>query len=305
MKKIYVLALAISAFSFSSYAQIDFQDDFESYSVGNISPQASEWRTWSGDENSTENGQVSTNFALSGSQSMMIGPGVAAGGPTDQLLLIDAQPNSGIYTIQFNMYIESGQEGYFNIQGLVDEPQTGSFLSPDLYFNPDNTTPGQGQTADASFVWAFPHDTWFPVTLVFDMDAQTFGMDVDGNEAIPAGTFFNDLTVPYLGAVDFFAASEFTLFYVDDVTLATGELGVNDFSANVFSVYPNPVKDVLNISSKASVDNVTVFDILGKKVLSVNPDAVSPSINMSNLASGAYMVKVTIGNASKTIKVIK
>ena len=95
--------------------------------------------------------------------------------------------------------------------------------------------------------------------------------------------------------------------FFDDITLFKGDitLGVNDFSADKFSVYPNPVTDVLNIVSKVAVDNVTVYDILGKVVLQENPGKISPAINMSNLASGAYLVKVTIGNSSKTVKVIK
>ena len=67
----------------------------------------------------------------------------------------------------------------------------------------------------------------------------------------------------------------------------------------------NPVRDILNISSKAAVDIITVYDILGKIVLQDQPDVISPSINMGALASGAYLVNVTIGNASKTIKIIK
>ena len=91
----------------------------------------------------------------------------------------------------------------------------------------------------------------------------------------------------------------------DDVVCAKGLLGVEDFSASKFSVYPNPVTDVLNVKSAASVDNITVYDLLGKVVLQENPGKISPAINMSNLASGAYLVKVTIGNSSKTVKVIK
>ena len=82
-------------------------------------------------------------------------------------------------------------------------------------------------------------------------------------------------------------------------------LGSNDFEANSFRFYPNPVKDVLNINTVSIVDVITVYDVLGKVVLQANPDTISPSIEMSALSSGAYLVQVTIGNASKTVKVIK
>jgi len=64
-------------------------------------------------------------------------------------------------------------------------------------------------------------------------------------------------------------------------------------------------RDVLNISSKAAVDVITVYDILGNIILQAQPDVISPSINMSALQSGTYLVNITLGNATKTIKVIK
>jgi len=105
--------------------------------------------------------------------------------------------------------------------------------------------------------------------------------------------------------MDFFTIDANNDYWIDDVFYIDEFLGVDDFSADVFSVYPNPVRDVLNISSKAAVDSITVYDILGKVVLQAQPNAISPSIDMGALASGAYLVNVTIGNASKTIKVIK
>ena len=96
-----------------------------------------------------------------------------------------------------------------------------------------------------------------------------------------------------------------TNFWLDEVQIAQGLLGADDFSGDVFSVFPNPVVNTLNIKSAIAVDNVTIYDVLGKQVLSVNPDAISPSVDMSALSSGAYLVNVTIGNASKTIKILK
>lgn len=299
MKKIYILALAIGAFSFSSVqAQDDQTEDFESYNQGTISSQSDLWETWSGEEGGPEDGMVSGNQAASGSQSLMIVE------DNDQLYLIDSQPDAGIYSIQFSLFIPEGNEGYFNLQGQMPTT-TGDFLTGDIYFNPNNQTPGQGQLGDGSAVWFFPHNEWFTVTLVMDMDARSYAMDVAGEVAIPEGTPFNDYVIPYIGAIDFFGATEFTTYYVDDIKTAYGLLSVEDQSANKFTVYPNPVMDVLNIQSKESVDNVTIYDILGKVVLQENPGTISPAINTSSLATGSYLVKVTIGKTTKTVKILK
>src|SRR5690554_7254729 len=74
--------------------------------------------------------------------------------------------------------------------------------------------------------------------------------------------------------------------YLDDLVAGAGVLSTEQFSPEVFSVYPNPVKDVLNINSKVAVNKVVVYDILGKTVLQENPETISPTIDMSNLPSG-------------------
>lgn len=92
--------------------------------------------------------------------------------------------------------------------------------------------------------------------------------------------------------------------YVDDIVVEAA-LGTKDFSSADFKFYPNPVKDVLNLSYIQNISNVSVFNLLGQKVLENTTNATSAQVDMSNLASGSYLVKVTSDNQTKTIKVIK
>lgn len=85
-----------------------------------------------------------------------------------------------------------------------------------------------------------------------------------------------------------------------DASLANGQFD----NAN-FSYYPNPVKNVLNLSYSKEISNVEVFNLLGQKVSANDVNATDAQIDMSNLSNGAYMVKVTSDNQIRTIKVIK
>ncbi|WP_417199387.1 T9SS type A sorting domain-containing protein [Bizionia sp.] len=76
-------------------------------------------------------------------------------------------------------------------------------------------------------------------------------------------------------------------------------------SPNAFTYYPNPVSNVLNVKAQNNISNVAVFNMLGQEVLRTAPNTVASEVDMSNLQTGAYFVKVTIGNATKTIRVIK
>ena len=297
MKKIYFLAVAVCAFAFNANAQI-IEDDFEFYTLGDMGTQAPGiWTNWSQDPAGSpgENMIVTDAFASNGTKAGAVN---VAG--QDAILLLGNQ-TSGDYTLEWDMYVPSGQSGYFNIQGEIPSGAlTGVFNSSDIYFNEANGTPGVGNDPNSGD-FNFPHDAWFRVSIYADVDATEYTLTVDGVSQTPVA-FQADAT---LGGIDFFFAGATNEYYVDQVLYVQGPLGVNDFSADVFSVYPNPVKDVLNISSKAAVDAVTVYDVLGKVVLQAQPDAISPSLDMSALSSGAYLVQVTIGDATKTIKVIK
>ena len=87
---------------------------------------------------------------------------------------------------------------------------------------------------------------------------------------------------------------------INDPNLAT-----RGFESDAFRAYPNPVKNILNLSYDKNITNVSVFNLLGQQVITKVVDANQSQIDMSHLANGAYMVKVTADNQVKTIKVIK
>lgn len=89
------------------------------------------------------------------------------------------------------------------------------------------------------------------------------------------------------------------------VSAYDASLGNESFDSSSFRFYPNPVNDVLNLSYSQSINKVQVINILGQEVKTVTLDANQAQVDMSNLPSGTYLVKVTSDNQVKTIKVIK
>lgn len=83
------------------------------------------------------------------------------------------------------------------------------------------------------------------------------------------------------------------------------ELGISDLMSFDFAYYPNPVKDVLNITTKKNVENVSVFNLAGQEVIG-NAKATNGQINVSSLSTGTYVFKVTLENGQvETFKIIK
>ena len=87
--------------------------------------------------------------------------------------------------------------------------------------------------------------------------------------------------------------------------LTNPSLGVGVFETSDFVTYPNPVTDILNISYPKSITNVSVFNLLGQEVFSKTATTNISQIDLSNLARGAYMVKVATEGFVKTIRIVK
>ena len=67
------------------------------------------------------------------------------------------------------------------------------------------------------------------------------------------------------------------------------------------SVYPNPARDIIYITSSVSIDRVEMYDMIGKQVL-VSKETSEVKVN--HLQKGLYLLKLYSEKASTTKKVI-
>lgn len=82
-------------------------------------------------------------------------------------------------------------------------------------------------------------------------------------------------------------------------------MGVNDLVTSKFAYYPNPVNDVLHISSEYDVQKVEVYNMAGQKV-SAKFQSGSSEVNVASLPTGTYVLRVLLDNGkTETIKIIK
>ena len=92
--------------------------------------------------------------------------------------------------------------------------------------------------------------------------------------------------------------------YVDSIVfdnIIPSALGNADFgnANNTISLYPNPAREVLNISSTNKITKIEVYDMQGRNVASNNS---ATDINVAALGKGAYIVKVVQENGSVIAK---
>jgi len=82
-------------------------------------------------------------------------------------------------------------------------------------------------------------------------------------------------------------------------------LGTADFDLKNVVVYPNPVKDILNIRLEQNITAVSLYNVLGQEIQKKFYDSKEITIDVSSLLSGTYFVKVISNNGVKTLKVVK
>ena len=83
-------------------------------------------------------------------------------------------------------------------------------------------------------------------------------------------------------------------------------LSVNDNNLVKLTVHPNPATSSWNLSvAENQIDEVQLFDITGKLVISIQPKLNQVSIDGNGLTSGIYFAKVNVNNAIQTIKLVR
>lgn len=93
--------------------------------------------------------------------------------------------------------------------------------------------------------------------------------------------------------------------YEISATAADPTLSVASFESETFTYFPNPVNDKLSLRAQNTIQNVSVYNMLGQEVLRTAPNALESDIDMSELSNGAYIANVTINNTTKAIRIIK
>ena len=91
------------------------------------------------------------------------------------------------------------------------------------------------------------------------------------------------------------------------VLTVLNNIGINEVSENnLFSVFPNPAKNVINVKAEAKLlkSVYTIFDYSGKVILSGKINSENTAIEIGDISGGIYLFSVG-ENLQQTFKIIK
>jgi len=92
--------------------------------------------------------------------------------------------------------------------------------------------------------------------------------------------------------------------FIDNVLYRKSTVSVRGLNADKVSVYPNPAKDNVTITSDNQIQLVTVLNNIGQSVLTNTPNSKVVVLDISKLNNGVYFIKTTSEVGQTTSKLI-
>ncbi len=190
--------------------------------------------------------------------------------------------------------------GNVNVQGDVNLYGPDGYASPHFFTENGNTKLLVGSISGQIFYYSVPTLTSSTCVLI---SANANGYNEGGQSSV----FFEDVNAD--GKRDLFVGngSGGLSFYSSmgpDVGLQENNLQ----NSNFINLFPNPANQTFNISvEKIEVESgqVIVIDLFGKEIITKKINSNFESINVNELNSGIYFVKISINNHSGTVSLIK
>ena len=162
------------------------------------------------------------------------------------------------------------------------------------------------------------NSTAFRIKLVdFGGDGYGGGNDTEAElEFTPVLSEWNSLDIPLadfegmnMSDINQFIISSNpagqSIVYIDNVFYWKDPVGISETTETPLNIYPNPTRDFWYIHSEESINEIQLFDLSGRMVISNHPKQNGIiQIDASSLERGFYMIKIN-GKINQEFKLIK
>lgn len=139
-------------------------------------------------------------------------------------------------------------------------------------------------------------------TLVFDFTNQAPGTELL-SVGLSMGWTYNMASIFFNFDVDGATAGEKT-YYFDDVSFG-GSVGITEEELINIQVYPNPAVDRWTIASDATINQLDLYDTMGRMVRSIEVKDGLVTLDASALASGTYLLRIHTEDGIQLRQLIK
>lgn len=327
MKKLIIYLAPLLLWS-ATKAQVLFSEDFDSYPSGDLIsdlsstiPDQGGWLSGSSSPQTAnlivtpETGKGNVIVAISNGTSPIGVVNFRQAYGTIDALWNNRTAGNNIMKFEYEFY---GSDN-FNIHGQIEsQGSTLINVTPQSYLNRIaanywDTTSNKNIILKNYNTTIFPYDTWLTVEIFIDYNTNdvyfylpTLNLQATGtfsHNRIPDGISF------YIGALN-----QSSVVKLDNIklsalqTLPSYLVSTSEFVSSKFTIFPNPVTDVVTITNSEDVGIVQIelFDSNGKKVKTqefANESQVQ--LDLSSVASGIYQMYIKTIAGIAVEKVVK
>ena len=309
MKKITLLFIAFFALSLSINSQTISFEASEGYVLGDINEQNNWEVTQDSDGDFIQNQVITDEASSDGTYSLKIAQETDYPGFTDALIgafyNYDSPLSTDQSTFSADIYIssEQGMSGLSFLFGL---------LSPDMRYRTyvnfsyegsmdalvQSADPGRIEKVDLGRTWE--PNTWYNIKMELNGPEVKYYFD---------GELIHEAELASTGSI---AQVNFThdnyegFVYIDNFKTNEDELSIADFDSKNITHFLNQDSKMLTLKSHdEAFSNVSIFNALGQSIMDKKLSHKTENIDMSSFSNGLYIVRMTIGNSIKTVKVLK
>lgn len=245
----------------------------------------------------------------------------------EKILIGDAKAHAGVYDININAQDNQGGNTAQNFTLTVTDvtPPAVSGLWP-----PDDGAGVNSSNLQINFSEDVKLGSGNILIKQVSDDLEVASIPVNGSEVSIdniANKALSTLGVVSINISNILTLPSHTALYVEIPTGAFTDMSGNDFpgfsdktswnfstdvvlgiETNIikgFSMYPNPVTNVLNIKAQETIKNIQVFNLLGQQVVRKVVNDTKTSLDLSRLYTGTYFVKISTDKTTKSVKLFK
>lgn len=141
-------------------------------------------------------------------------------------------------------------------------------------------------------------------TLYFNLEAESSKNGVSTTIAKDSDGHYQDIALSFRSTESGFAGkSKGGLYEIKSINFYAQPLSIEDLNLlDNIQVYPNPAQDFVFIDNASIDDNVNVFNVVGKRVMSFKIETENHRVDIKELKSGIYFLRLNNGQATKLLK---
>lgn len=299
IKKLFIISSILLTAYFTNAQETRFSfEGWEGFTLGQFNEQKN-WNNW-GFVDNDHSQIIESNLATNGENVVRV---IANEDEQENWggILYPA-PNYNNMSISADVYLEGIGGSDYDMLSLYywsNENEEHEYISSFYFDFEENLTYGTEETYVTSKDKWTPNK-WYNLKTNINFKNKKMEFFIDNTKVLTA-----DLPegVSYFDEVDFEFDNYVFGFLVDNVKIQNlDNLAIDELSAKkTTTIYPNPVKDILNINSNSEIKSVIITDAIGRVILNGN----SKSVNVEDLKQGVYFVNIKTDDNEYSEKFIK